>query len=199
VNAKGKSNVVLATVEIIVSGVLAELALLVFPAASDAVFAATLMPTVPPSPVQAVRVTVGVAVVPLVTPRVQLAPPVVFKVISLDVRLYVVPPVYVTGNKTAVVLVSQIFKAGAPAVTAGRVLSTVNVVLAVLTVFAFPKASDAVPALMVMPTVPSPVQLDSVTVGVAVVPLLTTLLQLAPSVVFSVMPAAVRLYVEPPE
>ncbi len=92
-NAKGKSRVALGAAKIIATVVLAELAELEFPAASEAVFAAMVMPTVPPSPVQLVSVTVGVAVVPLVTPTVQLDPPVVFKVTSPEVKLYVAPPV----------------------------------------------------------------------------------------------------------
>ncbi len=98
-----------------------------------------------------------------------------------------------------VVVMPQLLSVGAPTATVGGVLSTVNVELAALTVFEFPKTSDAVPVFMVMPTVPSPAQLDSVTVGVAVFPLFTALLQLAPPVVFSEMPAAVKLYVKPPE
>jgi hypothetical protein len=92
VDAKDKSKAALGTTKIIVTVVLAALTAFVFPAASNAVFAATVIPTVPPSPVQLVRVTVGVAVVPLVTATVQLDPPVVFKVTSPMVKLCIVLP-----------------------------------------------------------------------------------------------------------
>ena len=61
---------------------------------------------------------------------------------------------------------------GAPTTTVGTELSTVAVALAALAVLGL-VPSSAVPALMVMPTVPSPVQLDRVTAGLAVLPLVT--------------------------
>jgi len=53
---------------------------------------------------------------------------------------------------------------GAPTLTVGAVLSTVNVVLAELAVFWLPAESAAALAVTVMPSVPSPVVLEMVTV-----------------------------------
>ena len=84
---------------------------------------------------------------------------------------------------------------GAPTTTVGTELSTVAVALAALAVLGL-VPSSAVPALMVMPTVPSPVQLDRVTVGVLVVPLLTTgVLQVTPEGLI-VTPLGVKLMLE---
>ena len=87
---------------------------------------------------------------------------------------------------------------GAPTTTVGTELSTVAVALAALAVLGL-VPSSAVPALMVIPTVPSPVQLDRVTVGVLVVPLLTTgVLQVTPEGL-TVTPAGRRLKLVAPE
>jgi hypothetical protein len=75
----------------------------------------------------------------------------------------------------------------------GGVVSTVKVVLAELAVLELPMASLAVAAFIVIPTVPLPVQLERVTVGVAVVPSLTAFVQLAPPAAFRVMPSVVKL------
>jgi hypothetical protein len=87
---------------------------------------------------------------------------------------------------------------GPVTVTVGTVLSTVNVVLALLALLVLPARSLAVAAFMVMPTVPSPEQLESVTVGFEVVPLVTPAVQLAVPVLLSVTPPSVRVNVVPP-
>ena len=56
----------------------------------------------------------------------------------------------------------------------GAVLSTANVVLGPAAGAVLPAVSDAVPAAMEMPSVPSPVMLDKVTVRVVPLPLTPT-------------------------
>src|SRR5205814_6226603 len=68
----------------------------------------------------------------------------------------------------------------------GAVLSTVNVALGPAAGALFPAVSVAVPAAMEMPSVPSPVMLDSVTVRVLPVPV-TPIDAVAVPVVFSVI------------
>src|SRR5436190_1762464 len=86
---------------------------------------------------------------------------------------------------------------GAP----GAVLSTVNVVLGPAAGALFPAVSVAVPAAMEMPSVPSPVMLESVTVRVLPVPVTPTvaLVPLAFNVTFPadnvLDPKAVSAYV----
>jgi hypothetical protein len=75
---------------------------------------------------------------------------------------------------------------GDPTATVGPVLSTVNVLLGALAALLFPIVSAEEPAATVIPTVPSPVQPERVTVAAAVSPLVTALLQVALPVVFSV-------------
>ena len=82
--------------------------------------------------------------------------------------------------------------------TVGAVLSTVNVVLADGAALVFKAASLATAAATEIPTVPSPVQLVSVTVGEEVVPLVTALEQVAMPVVLRVILAAVTLMVLAP-
>ena len=74
----------------------------------------------------------------------------------------------------------------------GAVLSTVKVVLADEAGDAFPRVSVAVPAAMLMPSVPSPVMLEMVTVRVFPVPL-TPMDPAAVPVGFSVMLPVARL------
>jgi len=59
---------------------------------------------------------------------------------------------------------------GAPTTTVGPVLSTVYVVEALEAVDVLPSASLAAPAPMVIPRVPSPVEVVIVTVGLVVEP-----------------------------
>src|SRR4030095_2682818 len=68
--------------------------------------------------------------------------------------------VYVTGP---VLVVNE---EGAPMLTVGAVLSTVKVVLGPVAEAVLPAASVAVPAAMEIPSVPSPVMLERVTVRV---------------------------------
>ena len=80
---------------------------------------------------------------------------------------------------------------GAPILTVGAVLSTVNVALVEAGAL-LPAPSVAVLAAMLNPNVPSPVIDETVIVGVAVVPLLTVAVPLAEPFVFSVTFASVR-------
>ena len=73
-----------------------------------------------------------------------------------------------------------------PALTVGAVLSTVKVVLAEDAGAELPAVSVAVPAAMVMPSVPFPVMLEMVTVLVVPVPL-TAIVPVAVLVVLSVI------------
>jgi hypothetical protein len=75
----------------------------------------------------------------------------------------------------------------------GAVLSTVNVALGPAEGARFPALSWAVPPSIEIPSVPSPLIPLIVTVGVAVVPLLTAMLPLAVPVVFNVIAAGVKL------
>ena len=94
--------------------------------------------------------------------------------------------------------VFQLLSPAVPVQVYAARFKTVAVALAALTVLRL-VPSSAVPALMVIPTVPSPVQLDRVTVGVLVVPLLTTgVLQVTPEGL-TVTPAGRRLKLVAPE
>jgi hypothetical protein len=75
---------------------------------------------------------------------------------------------------------------GVPIEISGAVLSTVIAVLGPAAGALFPTASVAVAAAIEIVTVPSPVQEESVTVGVAVDPLVTRRLHDAVPVVFIV-------------
>ena len=75
---------------------------------------------------------------------------------------------------------------GDPIVNVGAVLSTLKVVEGPADAAEFPAASTAVSAAMEIPTVPSPVQLESVTVRVAVPIPLTAFEHVAVPVVLSV-------------
>ena len=68
--------------------------------------------------------------------------------------------------------------------TVGAVLSTVNVALGPAPGARFPPASVAVPAAMDMPSVPSPVMFETVTVRVAVPDPLTVTVPFAVPVLF---------------
>lgn len=113
------------------------------PAASVAVFAATVIPTVP-SPVQLVSVTVGIAVVPFVTPMVQVAVPVVLKVIAAGVKFIVLAPVYVTVYVSIVRLFAMVAD-GEPTetVTPVAVLAVVVAEISLEYALLLPDASDA--------------------------------------------------------
>ena len=80
-----------------------------------------------------------------------------------------------------------------PAVTGGSVPEfTVNIVPGPAADALLPALSEAVPAAMLIPSVPFPVIDEIVTVGVFVVPLLTLTVPPAVPVVFSVTFAVVR-------
>ena len=76
---------------------------------------------------------------------------------------------------------------GLPIETVGAVLSTVKVVLGPAAAAVLPAVSEAVPAPIEMPSVPSPVMLDNVTVRVIPLPVTETLPALADPVLFTVM------------
>ncbi len=152
-----------------------------------------------PSPVQLVRVTEGVAVVPLViTGVLQGPPPELLTVISPSVKLMVEAPETVTGKTKLVELFPEVGEA-VPTETVGAVLSTVIALEAAEAALGLLDASSAIPAPTVIDTSPSPVQLVRVTEGVAVVPLLITgVSQGPPPELLTVISPAVRLTVEEP-
>ena len=83
-------------------------------------------------------------------------------------------------------------------VTEGAVLSTEKVVLGPSAAASLPALSEAVPAPMVMPNVPSPEILLMVTVGELVLPFVTERAPVAVPVASSVMSDVVRLTVSAP-
>ena len=82
---------------------------------------------------------------------------------------------------------------GAPIETVGAVLSSINVVEGPAPAAKFEAASVAVPEAIVIPTVPSPVQEDSVTVRVLVPAPETAAEQLAVPVLLTVISAFAKV------
>ena len=167
----------------------------VFPALSEEADE-ILIPNVP-SPVILEIVTVGLLVVPLETLTDPSADPVLLSVILPEVRLTISAPEYVMLKVTGPVLVSV--REGVPMLAVGGILSTLKVVPGPSPESVFPALSDDVPAAMVIPSVPFPVMLEIVTVGLLVVPLETLTEPLAVPDVLRVISPEVRLTLSAPE
>ena len=87
---------------------------------------------------------------------------------------------------------------GAPIKTVGAVLSSVKVVDGPTPAAVLPAASEAEPEATVIPTAPSPVQLESVTVRVEVPAPVTAAVQSADPVLFTVISASAKVTDEAP-
>lgn len=142
------------------------------PARSDALPAAMEMASVP-SPLMPEIATLRNAVPVPLTETVPSALPVFIRVTSPSASETESAPEYATSNVTGPSRVNP--ADGAPIETLGGVLSTVMVALGPAVAAKLPARSDALPAVTEMPSVPSPLMLESATVRNAVlVPLTDT-------------------------